>query len=160
MLDDQALFAALCELRSIKSEEEARLMQHAADLGSKAHEFVMRHTHPGMREAELANLFALHCRMHGADFLLPYKPIVAAGSHAAILHYHPDDSEIAAGQLVLCDMGCAVSGYACDISRTFPASGVFSKDQRVPLFSAACVRCGAPGGRLRDRTGAARGQLR
>ena len=68
--------------------------------------------------------------MNGADFEMPYKPISASGPNASILHYRPSSKIMRNGELLLCDMGCQIQEYACDISRTYPVSGIFSKEQR------------------------------
>jgi Xaa-Pro aminopeptidase len=60
-----------------------------------------------------------------------YNSIVASGENACILHYDVNDAEINEGDLVLIDAGCEYAYYASDITRTFPASGSFSKEQRA-----------------------------
>jgi Xaa-Pro aminopeptidase len=40
-------------------------------------------------------------------------------------------SQIRDGDLILIDAGCELEGYAADITRTFPASGRFSEEQRL-----------------------------
>ena len=51
--------------------------------------------------------------------------------NACILHYDTIDAEIKDGDLVLIDAGCEYQHYASDITRTFPASGTFSPEQRA-----------------------------
>jgi Xaa-Pro aminopeptidase len=46
------------------------------------------------------------------------------------LHYTANNQRLRDGDLVLIDAGCEVSGYASDITRTFPVSGRFSTAQR------------------------------
>jgi Xaa-Pro aminopeptidase len=81
-----------------------------------------------------------------------YPTIVASGDNATILHYTENSRRIASGDLVLVDAGCEVEGYASDVTRTFPASGRFTRPQKQ-LFGAvraaqkaaiAAVRPGAP----------------
>ena len=59
-----------------------------------------------------------------------YKRQVGGGDNATILHYKSNSDRIADGDLVLVDAGCEVSGYASDITRTWPVSGKFSDQQR------------------------------
>src|SRR5665811_312528 len=81
-----------------------------------------------------------------------YTTIVASGENATILHYTENRRRIGAGDLVLVDAGCEVDGYASDVTRTFPASGRFTRPQRRlydAVFSAqraaiAAVRPGMP----------------
>jgi Xaa-Pro aminopeptidase len=68
-------------------------------------------------------------RQHGSQFPA-YTSIVAAGANACVLHYRADTAPIRDGELVLIDAGCELDGYASDITRTFPANGVFSAAQK------------------------------
>ena len=80
---------------------------------------------------------------------------MASGDNATILHYTENSRRIAAGDLVLVDAGCEVEGYASDVTRTFPASGRFTRPQKQ-LYGAvlaaqkaaiAAVKSGAAGTR-------------
>jgi Xaa-Pro aminopeptidase len=64
-----------------------------------------------------------------------YPTIVASGENATILHYVENSRRLAAGDLVLVDAGCEVGGYASDVTRTFPASGRFTRPQKA-LYTA------------------------
>ena len=56
---------------------------------------------------------------------------MGAGKNGCILHYVENSCEIRDGDLVLIDAGCELHYYAADITRTFPASGRFSPEQRA-----------------------------
>jgi len=60
-----------------------------------------------------------------------YNSIVAAGNNACILHYTSNQAKIKDGDLVLIDAGCEYDCYASDITRTFPANGTFSPEQKA-----------------------------
>ena len=62
---------------------------------------------------------------------LAYNSIVAAGRNAASLHYVAETGPIWDGDLVLIDAAAAVDGYACDVTRTFPANGTFNPQQKA-----------------------------
>jgi len=47
-----------------------------------------------------------------------------------VLHYPDDDRVIEDGELVLIDAGAEYDHYATDVTRTFPASGKFTPEQR------------------------------
>jgi Xaa-Pro aminopeptidase len=119
----------LDELRLLKSKEEIRLMQRAADISVAAHEAAMRAARPGIREyalqAELERVF----RMHEAE--PAYGSIVGAGANACVLHYRANNAQAKDGELVLIDAGAEYRGYAADITRTFPVNGRFSPAQRA-----------------------------
>jgi len=46
------------------------------------------------------------------------------------LHYTQNNQGLKDGDLVLIDAGCEWQGYASDITRTFPISGLFSPEQK------------------------------
>lgn len=119
----------LDELRLFKSKEEIRLMQRAADISVAAHEAAMRAAKPGMHEyalqAEIERVFRLH------DAEPAYGSIVGAGANACVLHYRANTAQAKDGDLVLIDAGAEFRGYASDITRTFPVSGRYSREQRA-----------------------------
>jgi Xaa-Pro aminopeptidase len=82
-----------------------------------------------MAEYELEAELSYEFRRRGADGHA-YTPIVAGGANACILHYVENSRLLAGHSLVLIDAGCEVSGYASDITRTFPVNGRFSPEQR------------------------------
>ena len=119
----------LDELRLFKSKDEIRLMQRAADISVVAHEAAMRAAKPGMHEyalqAEIERVF----RQHDAE--PAYGSIVGAGANACVLHYRANNAQAKDGDLVLIDAGAEYRGYASDITRTFPVSGRFAREQRA-----------------------------
>jgi Xaa-Pro aminopeptidase len=119
----------LDELRLFKSKDEIRLMQRAADISVAAHEAAMRAAKPGMHEyalqAEIERVFRLH------DAEPAYGSIVGAGANACVLHYRANTAQAKDGDLVLIDAGAEYRGYASDITRTFPVSGRYSREQRA-----------------------------
>ena len=85
---------------------------------------------PGIKEyqleAELLHEFYRNGSRHPA-----YSSIVASGANACILHYDTNQEEVCDGDLVLIDAGCEYGHYASDITRTFPANGKFSAEQKA-----------------------------
>ena len=82
-----------------------------------------------MMEYELEAILQFEVTRNGLKHM-GFKPIVAAGGNAAILHYEQNDSKIRKDEMVLLDVGAACNGYSADISRTFPVSGKFTKRQK------------------------------
>lgn len=119
----------LHELRLFKSKDELVLMRKAAAITVEAHAAAMHAVRPGLREyalqAEVERVF----RMHGAQ--PAYGSIVGAGANACVLHYVANNAVVRDGDLVLIDAGAEYRSYASDISRTFPATGRFSREQRA-----------------------------
>ena len=120
----------LHELRLIKSKQEIALMQRAAEISAEGHRQEMAICEPGVhedtREAELNYAFT-----RGGSRAPAYNSIVAAGENACILHYDRNDAEVKDGDLILIDAGCEYKYYASDITRTFPANGKFSPEQKA-----------------------------
>ena len=120
----------LHELRLIKSTGEIKLMQQAAKISAEGHKRAMAYCRPGIKEYELeAEL--LYTFTRNGSRAPAYTSIVAAGDNACILHYIENDAEVKAGDLVLIDAGCEYDHYASDITRTFPANGKFSPEQKA-----------------------------
>ena len=60
-----------------------------------------------------------------------FSTIVANGENANILHYLKNDDLIESNTLLLLDFGVRYHHMHCDISRTFPVSGIFNPLQRL-----------------------------
>jgi Xaa-Pro aminopeptidase len=138
-------------MRLVKAPEEIVLMERSAAIAVAAHREARRLAKPGLFEYQLEAAIDSRFRAMGASGPA-YPTIVASGENATILHYTENRRRIGAGDLVLVDEGCEVDGYASDVTRTFPASGRFTRPQRRlydAVFSAqraaiAAVRPGTP----------------
>jgi Xaa-Pro aminopeptidase len=120
----------LGELRLVKSEWEIAQLREACRLGSRMHEIAMRRGRPGRHEYELQAWMEGFARENGSLWM-GYASIVASGENATCLHYGVNNCRIEEGEVVLVDAGCEWNGFTSDITRTFPASGRFSKEQRA-----------------------------
>lgn len=119
----------LHELRLFKSKAEVKAMRKAAKVAAKAHIEAMKAAPTATNEAELqAELFMVFYRNHCP---WSYQPIVGAGDNGCVLHYIDNNMSIKQGDLILIDAGCECEGYASDITRTFPANGHFSAEQKA-----------------------------
>ena len=126
----QAIEPLLHELRLIKDDAEIDIMAKAADISAHAHMAAMKQVKPGMFEYQLEGTIRHYCADQGSRFDA-YTSIVGSGENACILHYTHNDQEIKEGDLILIDAGCEVNHYASDITRTFPANGRFSTEQKA-----------------------------
>jgi Xaa-Pro aminopeptidase len=124
------LLGMLDEMRLLKDADEQALMARAASIAAAAHARAMRFTRPGVFEYEIEAELLHEFRRNGAQFPA-YTPIVASGANACVLHYNQNDRHCREGELVLVDAGCELDGYASDITRTWPVSGVFSAPQKA-----------------------------
>ena len=125
-----ALDHLLHDMRLYKSAAEIKVMQAAADISAQAHVRAMQTCKPGQYEYQLEAELQ-HSFMRSGSRSPAYASIVAAGRNACILHYTENTSQIRDGDLVLIDAGCELDCYASDITRTFPANGRFSPEQRA-----------------------------
>jgi Xaa-Pro aminopeptidase len=125
---DTTLF--LHEMRLFKSDEEVAVMQKAIDVTGDAHVRAMRACKPGMYEYELEAEIMYEFLRQGVHHPA-YTSIVGAGKNTCVLHYILNNQKISAEDLVLIDAGAEFENYAADITRTFPASGKFSGEQRA-----------------------------
>jgi Xaa-Pro aminopeptidase len=151
----------LAEMRLFKDEVELGYMRQAARISAHAHARAMRYCaqrfHDGavsVREYEIEAELLHEFRRQGASGPA-YNSIVAAGANACVLHYAAADAPLQPGDLCLIDAGCEVSGYASDITRTFPGSGRFTPAQRelydlVLAAQVAAVEVTRPGARQKD----------
>jgi Xaa-Pro dipeptidase len=118
------------ELRQIKDDDEMVLIQYACDTNSDGVKEVFKQAHPEMFEHQIEAILAKkyidnYCRCYA------FSTIVCSGELCSILHYHHNTKLIKDGDLILCDTGCEYNCYAADNTRTFPANGKFSPDQRM-----------------------------
>lgn len=116
-------------MRRNKNAGELTLMQRAADIAANAHHRAMRASHPGLYEYQL-DAELQYAFLQAGGHPPSYPSIIASGANACILHYTANNQPLRDGDLVLIDAGCEVSGYASDITRTFPVNGRFSPAQR------------------------------
>lgn len=120
----------LHDLRLFKSAAELKIMRRAAEISAEAHCRAMRYCEPGHYEYQLEAEILHHFAQAGARFPA-YSSIVGGGKNGCILHYVENSEALRNGDLVLIDAGCELACYAADITRTFPANGRFSTEQRA-----------------------------
>ncbi|HIK34153.1 MAG TPA: aminopeptidase P N-terminal domain-containing protein [Thermosynechococcus sp. M98_K2018_005] len=120
----------LAPMRQIKSAAELALMRQAIAITVEAHQRAREVAAPGRWEYEIQAEIEYLFRLRGGDGPA-YPPIVASGPNACVLHYTKNQRQMAAGDLLLIDAGCAYRYYNADITRTFPVSGQFSREQQA-----------------------------
>ena len=83
-----------------------------------------------MHEYEVEALLLETFRRHGSE-RPAYGSIVGSGAERVVLHYRANNREMEAGELLLIDAGCEYGYYASDVTRTFPVSGTFPREQQA-----------------------------
>ncbi|WP_421847778.1 aminopeptidase P N-terminal domain-containing protein [Novosphingobium sp.] len=116
-------------MRCVKEPREIEQMRKAAVATARGHIAAMKQVRPGWTEGQLQDVVEAAFR-EGGGTGLAYGSIVGTGRNAASLHYSGRTGVIAPGDLILIDAAASVGGYACDVTRTFPASGKFTPKQR------------------------------
>jgi Xaa-Pro aminopeptidase len=120
----------LSELRGRKSAAELSLIERAAAITVGAHREALGALEPGMNEFELQALVEYTFRRNGAD-RPSFASIIGSGPNSTTLHYNANDRFIQPGDLVVMDIGASFRGYAADVTRTLPATGRFTPEQRA-----------------------------
>ena len=120
----------LLAMREIKSAGELALIQRAIDITAEAQKAAMARALTAARESEVQATIEFTFRNLGAC-CWGFPSIVASGRNATTLHYESNNDPIARDGLLLTDIGAEVEGYSADVTRTYPADGTFSAEQRA-----------------------------
>lgn len=123
-----SLATLLDEMRLFKSEAELDIMRRAAQVTATGFATAMEQSQPGMFEYELQAYLEFEWRRRGSR-RNAFDTIMASGYHACVLHYEENNRRTEANDVVLCDAGCELEGYASDVTRTWPLSGKFTPAQ-------------------------------
>ena len=142
------------ELRLRKSPMELRIMQHAIDISTEAHERAWAAAANAKWEYEVDAEVAYTFKLRNADNW-GYPDIVGCGANATTLHYQESQGPVKMGQLLLMDVGAEYDHYSADVTRTFPVNGTFSPEQAgvyqiVYDAQEAAAKAARPGANLSD----------
>ena len=120
----------LLAMREIKSAAELSLIQRAVDITVEAQKAAMARVLTAAHEYQVQATIEFTFRNLGAC-CWAFPSIVAAGRNSTTLHYEANNDPIVRDGLMLTDLGAEVDGYAADVTRTYPAKGTFSPEQRA-----------------------------
>jgi Xaa-Pro aminopeptidase len=135
----QNAYDLVAPLRVIKSAAEVDVMRRAAEISARALLAAAGHVRVGMDERGLEAEFEAGCKRGGAQ-RLAFPSIIKSGPNSLwpwrvlATHYDRRNRAMHSGDLVIFDVGCELDHYASDMGRTFPATGVFTDDQRELLL--------------------------
>jgi Xaa-Pro aminopeptidase len=125
---DDALIDAVIQMRRILSQTELDEMRTTARVTDAAHRAAMAATVPGGHERDVAAAF--ESVVARAGLTTAYPSIVTV--RGEVLHNFHHINPLEDGQLLLLDGGAeAATGYATDVTRTWPVSGQFSARQEA-----------------------------
>lgn len=151
--DGMTLSREIVRMRLIKSKVEQELTRKSTQISALAHVRAMKTIRAGMNEREAQRIYEEDFAKAGAKPGYPY--ICGSGINGCVLHYGKNDEKIPADSLIVCDCGASYQGYVADVTRTFPTSGTFTKEQRekyqlVRDAQAAAEKLLKPGATLRQ----------
>ena len=119
----------LQKFRKIKDETEISSIKEAVSISIYAHKQIAKALKPGINERTLHGIFIKSIMEKGSP-REAYGGIIGCGENATILHYTQNNSVCKKGELLLVDAGAEYNYYSSDITRVYPVSGKFSKNQK------------------------------
>ena len=128
-LDSNVIGEIMSTLRETKTDEEMVLLKKAIEISAVGQNEVMKAMHPNMSETEIQGVHEYVYKKYGAEYE-GYPSIVGGGNNGCILHYIENNKTEVGNDLVLMDLGAEYHGYTADVTRTIPANGKFSKEQK------------------------------
>lgn len=150
-------------MRAIKEPGEVDAIRDAIRCTALGLGSLLDALRPGVNEGDLQRAFESGSLAAGGEGNA-YRPIVGSGLQGTVLHYHANNRVVGEDDLVVVDAGARARGYCADITRTYPASGRFSKRQRfvydaVLEAQLAAIDAVRPGRWLHEVDAAARAVL-
>ena len=129
IIDLNFLPTSLATMREVKTAEEVKLLTKAVRISAVGQIEVMKAMKPHMSETELQGIHEFVYKKYGAEYE-GYPSIVGAGNNGCILHYIENNKTKVSNDLVLMDLGAEYRGFTADVTRTIPANGKFTKEQK------------------------------
>jgi Xaa-Pro aminopeptidase len=116
-------------LRAVKSPREIAVIREATRIAGLGILEAMRDAKPGMHEYELQADAEYVFKKNGA-LGASYFALIAAGQNTYYTHYNRNTGVLEDGDLVQFDYAPDFKYYQSDVTRVFPANGVFTPRQR------------------------------
>ncbi|MFD0861534.1 aminopeptidase P N-terminal domain-containing protein [Sungkyunkwania multivorans] len=129
-IETAALEEIMNTLRETKLPEEMALLKKAVEISAVGQIEIMKAMHPNMSETEIQGVHEFVYKKYGAEYE-GYPSIVGGGNNGCILHYIDNNKPKVGEDLVLMDLGAEYHGYTADVTRTIPASGKFTEEQKT-----------------------------
>ena len=129
-LDTKSLSSIMASLRQVKTEEEMVLLTKAIRISAMGQREIMKAMHAGMSELEIQGIHEYVYKKYGSEYE-GYPSIVGAGNNGCVLHYIENSKMKVENDLVLMDLGAEYHGYSADVTRTIPANGKFTPEQKA-----------------------------
>jgi Xaa-Pro aminopeptidase len=141
-------------MRVIKTPEEIEVLRRNGKISAEAVKQAMLASRPGGFEYEVEAAAMYEILKNGCRGFA-YPPIVGSGPNSCIWHYSENCRQMEDGDIILMDFGGDLDHQCMDISRTWPVSGKFTKEQREAYQVAlevqkACIEAYRPGVTAKD----------
>ena len=121
------LIRAVVAQRSVKSAEEVAEIEKSLAVSRQMYSAAMAVAKPGLYESEIVGAIEGIALAHDCQTAFP--TILTMNVH--VFHNHFHGHKLIKGRLLVIDSGVSSAlGYASDITRTIPVSGMFSQKQR------------------------------
>ena len=117
-------------VREIKTPEEIFLLRKAVEISCLGQNEVMKTLHPNMSELEIQGLHEYVHKKYGAEEV-GYGSIIGAGENGCTLHYMENSKTKIGTTMILMDVGAEYHGYTADVTRTVPADGKFTGEEKI-----------------------------
>ncbi|MEM9976501.1 MAG: aminopeptidase P family protein [Cyanobacteria bacterium P01_D01_bin.2] len=149
---DLELLQAIVQLRTCHDGYALAELRRAAGVSVAAHRAGMAATVPGLKEAHIRA--AMEQIITAQGMTCAYNSIVTV--QGEVLHNHHYHHSLGENDLILADVGAETdTGWASDITRTWPVGGQFSSTQRdlyevVLAAHDACIEAAKPGIEYKD----------
>ncbi len=129
-IDVDFLKSQMATMREVKTEEELKLLKKAVEISAIGQVEVMKAMKPELSETQIQGIHEFVYRKYNAEDE-GYPSIVGAGHNGCILHYIENNKMKVGNDLVLMDLGAEYRGYTADVTRTIPANGKFTPEQKA-----------------------------
>jgi Xaa-Pro aminopeptidase len=116
-------------MRQIKDDHEMELLTHAIESTAAGLVEVMKAAEPGMNEKDFELILKYKFEKAGCENL-GFGIQAASGPNSTSVHYGANDRQTEPGDMMVFDVGARYGYYSADISRSFPVSGKFTKEQK------------------------------
>jgi len=115
IVDASKIWVQITAIKHPTEIEHVRAAVRVADLGMEAAVAAIR---PGVSEHAVSAEAVYAMRKAGSEFE-PFIPLVASGPNTSMFERVATEKTIAAGEMVILDIGAVVRGYTGDLGRTF-----------------------------------------
>ncbi|MDP2060591.1 MAG: aminopeptidase P N-terminal domain-containing protein, partial [Flavobacteriaceae bacterium] len=129
-IERTSLHSIMASLRQIKTKEELVLLRKAIEITCDAQIELMKALKPGMKEYESEAIIEYFFKKNGAEHP-GFPSILGSGENSCVLHYTTNRKTLGENDLLVSDIGAEYHGYTADVTRTLPAKGTFSREQKI-----------------------------